>query len=96
MSVEWNVSSAVGTVQFHPPVYGAECVVGYTVKAERGEKQVMCTATYTEHLEQTYTCQMPEVNVMGYVFTAEAITPGSSGALYHANSSVQCCKCSHY
>ena len=91
MSVEWNLTSAVATVQFRPPVYGAECVVEYIVKAEREEKQVMCTSTHTKHLEQTYTCMMPE-HVMGYIFIAVAIIPGPGGVLYHANSSIKCCK----
>ena len=96
MSIEWNITSAVATVQFHPPVYGAECVAEYIVKAERGEKQVMCTSTRTKNFRQTYTCQMAEVNMMGHVFTAVAITPGPGGALYHASSSVKCCKYSQY
>ena len=90
MSVEWNLTSAVATVQFHPPVYGAECVAEYIVKAEKGEKQVMCTSTHTKYLEQTYTCMVPE-HAIGYVFTAVAKTPGLGGALY-ANGSIKCCK----
>ena len=89
ISVEWNLTSAVATVQFHPPVYGAQCVTKYTVKAEWGKEQVMCTST-PKHLEQVYTCMVPVADVMEYKFTAIAITPGLDG--YHANSSLKCCK----
>ena len=91
MSVEWNLTSAVATVQFRPPVYGAECVVEYIVKAEREEKQVMCTSTHTKDLQQTYTCMVPE-HAIGYIFTAVAIIPGCDGTLYHAKISIKCCK----
>ena len=91
MIVKCNLTSAVAIVQFHPPVYGAECVAEYIVKAERGEKQVMCTSTHNKHLEQTYTCMVPK-EVIAYTFTAVAITPGPGGALNHAKSSINCCK----
>ena len=90
MSVEWNLTSAVATVHIHPPVYGAECVVEYIVKAEREEKQVMCTSIHTKHLKLTYTCTMPVDNLIEYKFNAVAITPGFDG--YHANSSIKCGK----
>ena len=91
MSVEWNLTSAVATVQFHPPVYGAECVAEYIVNAERKEKQVMCTSAHTKDLEQTYTCMVPKHSI-GYIFTGVAITPGPGGASYHAKRSIKCCK----
>ena len=90
ISVEWNLTSAVATVQFHPPVYGAECVANYTVKAEWGKEQVMCASTPPKHLEQAYTCMVPVYDVMEYKFTAVAIIPGLGG--YHASSSLKCCK----
>ena len=91
MTVECNLTSTVATIQFHPPVYGAECVAEYIVKAESGEKRVMCTATPPKHLKQTYTCMVPE-HVFGYIFTAIAITPDLGGAPYHANNSKICSK----
>ena len=90
--VEWNLTSAVATIQFHPPVYGAECVIKYIVKAERGKEQVMCNLTHIKHMEQTYTCMMPEDNLMGYDFTAVAVTEGRDESELYASTSVECSK----
>ena len=81
----------MATIQFYPPVYGAECVAEYRIKIDRGGEQVICTTVLTKHLKQTYNCMVPK-HAIGYIFAVEAITTGLRGAAYHASSSVKCCK----
>ena len=82
----------MATVQFHPPVYGAECVSDYTVEAVREEKVVMCSPAHTDQMMYRYACPVSGNNGTGCKFTAEAITPGPAGTQYHVNTSIHCCK----
>ena len=84
----------MATVQFHPPVYGAECVSDYIVKAAREEEVVVCSPAHTDKMTYTYTyaCPVSGNNGTGCKFTAEAITPGPAGTQYHVNTSIHCCK----
>ena len=90
--VEWNLTSTLATVQFHPPVYGAECVIKYIVKAEKGKEKVMCNLAHTKRMQQTYTCMMPENNLMGYDFIAVAVSKGRDESDLYASTSVECSK----
>ena len=66
-------------VSFQPPVYGAECVVNYTVLAVRSnEESVMCSLNSTTNSSYTYNCPIPDSET-GYYYTVTPVAYGLGG-----------------